>query len=240
MGNSHPTSTHHMEDVVAHMMPLYYTPLPIQQVDIDNCRGGWDAIMSSQSAEFNTVKHRTGFIHDSCRTWFSKVFYYRIIDIQPHIEYLFDNSYRALSNSIENMISLAISQLQNFDEFSSSLKSIATSQIHHGIYITDFFSYGDALFYSLEQVLGREFTPQDLTSWQKLYSSILRVIVPACIKYLTSNPRKPVVPPRSRRDMHSEIEVNIAGSPRHAHDSTLELYVNNDRGMSHMLDDYEI
>lgn len=172
-----------IEDTMVWMMPLYYTREPVNDHDIHNCQLAWDGILHDSHQKFNDMKGTPGFQYENCRAWFYNTFYCRLMETQPYTRGLFVNGVDTVGVFMVKMISMCLTQLQKKVEFENTLKALALRHCQRGIQANEYFFFGDVLFYSLRYVAGDAYTPDIDVSWKKMYSSMLSIIIPECLRF---------------------------------------------------------
>jgi hemoglobin-like flavoprotein len=95
-------------------------------------------------------------------------------------EVLFAASHTELQGiMITNMISSMLEAFYN-PTVLHTIHNLTVRHIGYGVRAHHFYVMGDVLFFTLHQVLNSEYTPECDIAWKKMYSSILRVIIPLC------------------------------------------------------------
>jgi hemoglobin-like flavoprotein len=181
MGASNTRST--IEHTMVLMMPVYYVKDEINETDIANCQSTWDGILHDSLASFLAMKGTPGFPHETCRSWFYHTFYNRLMETQPHTRGLFVNGVDTVGIFMVKMLSMCLTQLQKKTEFENTLKSLALRHCQRGIQVNEYFFFGEVLFYSIRFVAGDAYTTEIDVSWKRIYSSMLSIIVPECLKF---------------------------------------------------------
>ncbi len=79
---------------------------------------------------------------------------------------------------------MTLNQLKDADIFEDLMIEIAVSHCQRGVRACEYGIVGEVLFYSLRQVQGPElFTSEAELCWIKVYSAMIRVIVPLAVTY---------------------------------------------------------
>jgi hemoglobin-like flavoprotein len=172
-----------VEDTMVWMMPLYYTKEEITEGDVENCKLVWDGIIHDSLPNFLATTGTPGFAFESCRAWFYHTFYNRLMETQPHTRGLFVNGVDTVGVFMVKMISMCLTSLQKKTEFENTLKALALRHCQRGIQVNEYFFFGDVLFYSIRLVAGDAYTPEIDSSWKRMYSSMLSIIVPECLRF---------------------------------------------------------
>lgn len=122
-------------------------------------------------------------IIDEHRIWFYHVFYERLGNTQPYSGALFINGIDTVGTFMVKMISMCLGQLEDPQQYNKILKDLALRHCQRGIQANEFFYFGNVLFYALEFTLGTLYTLDVSESWKKIYSSMLTIIIPECIRF---------------------------------------------------------
>jgi hemoglobin-like flavoprotein len=180
-----------MNDVVILLMPTYYTPSPVASRDITLAQASWNLILGNKSIEFLTQNTSPEF-HDryqgKCLHWFTDLFYQRFFDIHPIAKTLFlsntfEKNNEKLSRQISLIISLTLSQRKDQKKFRKLMRELAMSHCHRGVHPIEYGIMGHVLFYTLQKCLGVQYSEIVSQAWRSIYSSMLRQIVPECVRY---------------------------------------------------------
>jgi hemoglobin-like flavoprotein len=181
MGASNPRLA--IEETMVLMMPLYYTKDDITEADIANCQATWNGILHDSLPSFIALKGTPGFPHESCRSWFYYTFYNRLMETQPHTRGLFVNGVDTVGIFMVKMLSMCLTQLQKKTEYENTLKALALRHCQRGILVNEYFFFGEVLFYAIRTVGGDAYTAEVDVSWKRIYSSMLKIIVPECLQF---------------------------------------------------------
>ena len=71
-----------IKDVVALMMPVYYTEVPVSHEDVVLAKANWEMILNDTSPVFIDIQNE-GSDMASCMQFFYETFYGRLFDIHP-------------------------------------------------------------------------------------------------------------------------------------------------------------
>jgi hemoglobin-like flavoprotein len=187
-------SSAEMNDVVILLMPTYYTPSQVTHRDITLAQASWNLILSNKSIEFVSQNSSSPQFQElyqgKCLNWFTDLFYQRFFDIHPIAKTLFftnNNSLirkEKLTRQVSLIISLTLSQKKDGKKFLKLMRELAMSHCHRGVHPIEYGIMGNVLFHTLQKCLGN-FQYGDVTdqAWKSIYSSMLRQIVPECVRF---------------------------------------------------------
>ena len=198
------------EEIVLLMMPVYYIPqVEVTSNDILACQNVWNLILDEKSIEYQnylktitiaaaatttiatttitstTVATTNNTIQPkSCIEWFYSIFYDRLFNVHPLCRPLFTKGIESLGTFLVQMISLTLSQLRDSLKFKKTMRSLAIRHCERGVKAIEYGIIGEVLFYALKKCLGLvSYTIEVENSWKKVYSAMLREIVPLVVNY---------------------------------------------------------
>jgi hemoglobin-like flavoprotein len=173
------------EEIVLLMMPVYFIPnVEVTSRDVTSCQNSWNLIIDDESAAYKAYKSSTDQAHPTCIIWFSHVFYERLFNIHPLCRPLFTKGVESVGAFLVQMVSMSLSQLRDPTKFQQTMTALAARHCERGVKASEYGTIGEVLFYSLRKCLGEEaYNPTVETAWKKIYSSMLRIIVPLVVTY---------------------------------------------------------
>jgi hemoglobin-like flavoprotein len=191
------------EEIVLLMMPVYYhASAEVTNRDITACQNVWNLILEDQSPSFLEYKKATDNPPPTCIIWFYHVFYERLFNIHPLCRPLFTKGVESVGSFLVQMVSMSLSQLRDVTKFKKTMTSLAARHCERGVKASEYGVIGEVLFYSLKKCLGEEiYTNSVETSWKKIYSVMLREIVPLVVNY-----------ERTGKLIHETPQLPVAGS----------------------------
>lgn len=93
----------------------------------------WNLILDDQSPVFRERKGKPDFPYQSCVTFFYDTFYTRLFDIHPTCRHMFKSGMRAQGKFLVKMISLALSELDDPEQFDKNLVKLAEIHYERGV-----------------------------------------------------------------------------------------------------------
>lgn len=199
-----------LEEIVLFLMPSYYISTHVTSRDIKLSQASWNLILSSKSHVFQKENNSLEFqekYEGKCVNWFVDIFFERFFDIHPMARSLFmHNSLERSRKQITKVISLSLSQNKDSKKFMKLMKELAQNHCHRGVQAIEYGIMGNVLFYALRRCLGDEQYPQITdAAWKSVYSSMLRLIVPECVKYELEQRYKNQIYDEYRRDEYNRV-----------------------------------
>lgn len=172
-------------EVLLLLMPVYYVKdCVVKQEDIDLVKIGWNKIVKDQAEPYLKLKASSENAPTSCISWFYTCFYERLFDIHPLCKPLFTTGLVSQGTFLVKMISITLKQLGDPDNFQKIMEGLALRHCQKGVKAVEYGIVGDVLFHTMARVEGpNEYTAEVHMSWRKIYSAMLRIILPLCIQY---------------------------------------------------------
>lgn len=189
-------------EIVKLMMPVYYTLTPTNANDITIASGTWDMVLKDTSPQFIENKSKPiilalaeaeaeadehgklEVVPASCIMWFYDTFYKRLFDVHPTCKPMFHGGIKKQGKFLVRLLSLALSELNDPAKFDATLTALAEQHCIRGIKAIEYGVVGEVLFYTLHTVLGSEvYNKNAHISWTKIFSRMLKVMVPVAIAY---------------------------------------------------------
>lgn len=174
------------EEIVLLMMPVYYIPkAEVTTRDITACQNVWNLIVEDKSDAFTEFKKNDpSSAPETCIIWFYHVFYERLFNVHPLCRPLFTKGVESVGAFLVQMVSMSLSQLRDSQKFEKTMTSLAARHCERGVKASEYGVIGEVLFYTLQKCLGpNAYTPSVETSWKKVFSVMLRIIVPLAVRY---------------------------------------------------------
>lgn len=111
---------------------------------------------------------RFGMIQEAA----ADLFYDRLFVVAPTLRELFPADLSQQKKKLMQMISTAIAGLNDLDRLVPVVKALGVRHAGYRVTASDYAVVGEALLWTLEQGLGREFKPEVRSAWAKVYDVI--------------------------------------------------------------------
>jgi hemoglobin-like flavoprotein len=171
-------------EVVKCMMPLYYHTDEVIVSDIITCDRTWQSIMNSSAACIPALRSLSPGRLTHGPELFREAFFSRFFNVHPAAEPMFSDAAVQSGKFIGSMIALCFTQLDDPKAFRKKVVSMAEDHCHMGVRTVEYGVVGDVLFHCIELFLGKEaYTRAVERSWLKIFSSLLRIIVPIAVTF---------------------------------------------------------
>lgn len=106
------------------------------------------------------------------------LFYDRLLELDPTLRPMFKGDMEEQGRKFMRMLALIVSNLHQPEELKRRIQSMSQRHIVHGVKPEHYETVSAALLWSLEQGLGKEFTPAMREAWQSAYSIIAEIASP--------------------------------------------------------------
>lgn len=132
-------------------------------------------------------------------------FYMRLFDVSPASKALFHNKMRAQGKALVGLLAVAVSVLRVPEKLIPALEDLAKRHAKYGVVASQYGTVGEVLLWSLELVLGTDFTSAHKNAWLKIYCLMLKYIIPVAVEEERRILQKP------SEDEHKVVIVRRAG-----------------------------
>ncbi len=97
------------------------------------------------------------------------LFYTRLFEMDPGVRQLFKGDMKKQALMLMTVIGLAVRGLDRPEVIEESIKALGRRHQLYGVAAPDYNTFGAALIWTLEQVLGDAFTPEVKATWIEAY-----------------------------------------------------------------------
>jgi nitric oxide dioxygenase len=170
-------------------MPLYYDSNPATEEDISKCKLTWAKVQSGTSLGASDARKLLDLDITNGEELFKQLYFKRFFDVHPDAKPMFSQQAVASGRFIVSMMSMCFNQLQDPKAFRQALVAIAEDHCGRGIRAVEYSIVGEVLMWAIQFMLGTEYDRSVESSWIRLYSSMLRVIVPLAVEFEHQNGR---------------------------------------------------
>jgi nitric oxide dioxygenase len=105
-----------------------------------------------------------------------RMFYERLFAIAPETRPLFKIDVENQARKLMDTLAVAISSLRDMPSLLVMLETMAIRHVSYGVRDEHYDKVGDALLWTLERVLGANFTPEVRAAWVTLYQTVASVM----------------------------------------------------------------
>src|SRR5262245_58417517 len=99
----------------------------------------------------------------------AQLFYERLFLVDPSLRRLFRDDLTDQRDKLMTMIGAAVNSLNNLELVVPAVQRLGERHVGYGVRSVDYATVGGALLWTLEQGLGKAFTPQVKDAWAAAY-----------------------------------------------------------------------
>ena len=100
------------------------------------------------------------------------LFYERLFAANPEFRMLFKSDMRIQGVKLMTTLSLVVYNLPKPGQVLPAIRELAVRHVEYGVKLADYDALRDALLWTLEQVLGKDFTPAVREAWTVCYDEL--------------------------------------------------------------------
>ncbi len=97
------------------------------------------------------------------------LFYKRFFELAPEVEQLFKSDLNTQGIKLFQVISFAVLSLDNLDELLPVIQDLGRRHVQYGAMDSHYIHVGNALLWTIEEVLKEDYTPDVKAAWTDLY-----------------------------------------------------------------------
>ena len=97
------------------------------------------------------------------------LFYRRLFEIDPALSQLFRGDMKRQALMLMTVLGFAVRGLDQPERVAQSVQELGRRHARYGVSPEDYHTFGAALLWSLEQVLGDRFTPEVREAWVEAF-----------------------------------------------------------------------
>lgn len=112
------------------------------------------------------------------------VFYTRLFTYNPSLRKMFPASMNEQYQKLIEMISIIVSRLERPHEVSHEISALARRHVKYGVRPGHYKLVGKALLWTLQQGLGKDWTPDIEAAWIECYNILSNTMVKASADYM--------------------------------------------------------
>ena len=100
------------------------------------------------------------------------LFYERLFAANPSFRPLFKNDMRIQGLKLMAMITMVVYNLPEPGQVLPAIRDLAIRHVDYGVKLADYDALAEALLWTLQQVLGKDFTPAVRKAWTICYDEL--------------------------------------------------------------------
>lgn len=109
-------------------------------------------------------------------------FYSKLFLENPSVRKMFPKDMNQQYQKLIDMLSTIVGRLDNLDELSNDIAAMAQRHVTYGVKPAQYKKVGEALLWTLEQGLGKDYTPAVKEAWAKCYATLADAMINASTK----------------------------------------------------------
>jgi hemoglobin-like flavoprotein len=110
------------------------------------------------------------------------LFYNRLFELDPSLRPLFKGDMKDQGRKLMDMINVAVKGLDDLDKIVPAVQALGQRHGGYGVKDKDYDTVATALLWTLEQGLGKDFTPEVKAAWVEVYLLLSGVMKDASAK----------------------------------------------------------
>jgi len=99
----------------------------------------------------------------------AKLFYNRLFELDPSLKSLFKGDMKTQGKMLMQMLDYAVTGLDRLDTIILAIQNLGIRHAGYGVKDEYYETVGEALLWTLEQGLGKDFTPDVKDAWVEAY-----------------------------------------------------------------------
>jgi hemoglobin-like flavoprotein len=106
----------------------------------------------------------------------ASLFYQKLFELDPSVAKLFRGDMQEQGRKLMNMIAAGVRGLSNSAALVPVLRDLGARHVRYGVVNKHYVTVGSALIWTLEQGMGRDFTPEVRDAWCAAYELMAGVM----------------------------------------------------------------
>lgn len=123
---------------------------------------------SLSEKEITLIKNTWGFVITNNETA-GEMFYSKLFETAPAVRPLFKADISEQASKLISMVTIIVAKLNKLDEVVKEVDFLARKHIKYGAKPAHYAAVGQALLWTLEQGLSKQWTPEVEEAWTKVY-----------------------------------------------------------------------
>ncbi|KHE91994.1 MAG: hypothetical protein K8F52_14545 [Candidatus Scalindua rubra] len=99
----------------------------------------------------------------------AELFYNRLFELAPSLKLLFKGDMKTQGRMLMQMLDYAVSGLNKPDSIMPVIQDLGRRHVRYGVKEEYYETVGEALLWTLEQSLGKDYTPDVRDAWAEAY-----------------------------------------------------------------------
>jgi hemoglobin-like flavoprotein len=100
------------------------------------------------------------------------VFYDRLFAVSPELRALFSPDMAEQKKKLMQTLEVAVKHLHNLQAVMPTVREMGRRHVSYGVTVPHYALVGGALIWTLQRMLGPEFTPEMRAAWTEIYTTL--------------------------------------------------------------------
>ena len=109
----------------------------------------------------------------------ARLFYGRLFKIAPETRSLFKTDTQQQGRKLVATLAFVIDHLSEEEALVSAARDLAIRHVTYNVEKTHYAAVGEALLWTLEELLGADYTPEVHAAWKEIYSALEAIMIEA-------------------------------------------------------------
>ena len=107
------------------------------------------------------------------------VFYSKLFITSPKLKHLFKITTTEQSKKLVEMLNVIVGRLDRLDELTEDIRQLAIRHVSYGVKPEHYIAVGDALYWTLEKGLGKDWNSEVKEAWKSCYTILSGIMIEA-------------------------------------------------------------
>lgn len=137
-------------------------------------------VMTTQQVQ--VVKNSWKIFQDINPVLVGEVFYGKLFMSYPRLRHMFTIPIEQQSKKLVEMLSIIVGRLDRPNEFQQEIRQLAIRHIDYGVKPEHYKAVGEALMWTLEKGLGKDWNEDVKESWNACYQMLSQTMIAAAYR----------------------------------------------------------
>jgi hemoglobin-like flavoprotein len=106
-------------------------------------------------------------------------FYSKLFLDNPSVRKMFPKDMNQQYQKLIDMLSTVVGRLDHLEDLSGEIAAMGQRHVSYGVKPSQYKKVGEALLWTLEQGLGKDYTPEVKDAWTKCYNTLANAMINA-------------------------------------------------------------
>jgi nitric oxide dioxygenase len=107
------------------------------------------------------------------------IFYKKLFELRPELRTLFKGDLKSQAQKLTSMITFLVHKLNNLQDVKSDIIALGKRHKNYQVKPGHYETVGQALLWTLEQGLGKDWNDELRTAWLELYTLLSKIMIAA-------------------------------------------------------------